>query len=61
MDASELAKLLARKTELESRLEGFEVWLIIFGILVVVGVAGESFLESEVGGTIEGCTLQSNP
>jgi hypothetical protein len=42
MDTAELARLLARKTELESKLDGFEVWLIIFGILVVVGVGGES-------------------
>jgi hypothetical protein len=43
MNPSDLAKLLARKDELESLLGGFEIWLLIFGLLVVTGVAGESF------------------
>jgi hypothetical protein len=43
MAASEITKLLARKGELETLLQGFEVWLLFFGIFVVIGVAGESF------------------
>jgi hypothetical protein len=42
MDPSEIAALLARKAELETRLNGFEIWLIVFGICVAVGVVGES-------------------
>ncbi len=42
MEASEIAKLLVRKVELETLLNGFEKWLIFFGVLVAIGVAGES-------------------
>lgn len=42
MEASEITALLTRKGELEKLLDGFEVWLLIFGVLVVIGVAGES-------------------
>lgn len=42
MSPSDLAKLIERKDELETLLGRFEVWLLVFGILVVVGVAGES-------------------
>jgi hypothetical protein len=42
MDPSELVALLARKSELEARLDGFEKWLIAFGICVALGVVGES-------------------
>jgi hypothetical protein len=42
MEASEIAKLLTRKGELEALLNGFEKWLIFFGVLVAIGVAGES-------------------
>src|SRR2546426_8038734 len=31
------------KTELEALLARIDIWLLVFGIVVVVGVAGESF------------------
>ncbi len=43
MDPSDLTRLLERRTELEGLLGRFEIWLLIFGVLVVIGVAGESF------------------
>jgi hypothetical protein len=38
-----LDALLARKAELEAVLSRIDVWLLVFGIIVVIGVAGESF------------------
>ena len=43
MDPSNLAKLLERKAELDAILVKFEIWLLLFGVLVVIGVGGESF------------------
>jgi len=43
MNPPDIAKLLARKDELGTLLGRFEFWLLLFGILVVVGVAGESY------------------
>lgn len=43
MDSSNLAKLLERKAELDAVLTRFEIWLLFFGVLVVIGVGGESF------------------
>lgn len=42
MDPSEITGLLERKAGLDKLLDSFEIWLLVFGILVVVGVAGES-------------------
>ena len=42
MDPSELVKLIERKQALDTVLDGFEKWLIFFGLLVVIGVGGES-------------------
>src|ERR1700687_5244233 len=42
MDLPELASLLSKRAELETRLEGFGVWLIVFGVIVAIGVTGES-------------------
>jgi hypothetical protein len=37
-----LNALLSRKSEIETALSRMEVWLLVFGVIVVVGVAGES-------------------
>src|SRR5437879_6116159 len=42
MDPSELTKWVTRKNELEAVLGRFEIWLLVFGALVVIGVAGET-------------------
>lgn len=42
MNPTEIAKLLASKNDLETLLGRFEFWLLIFGVFVVIGVAGES-------------------
>lgn len=42
MNPTDLEKLLTQRNGLEARLDGFEIWLLVFGIFVVVGVAGES-------------------
>jgi hypothetical protein len=43
MNPADLAKLLERRSQLEGILSRFEIWLLVFGALVVIGVAGESF------------------
>src|ERR1700687_114974 len=42
MDDATINSLLSRKEAIEAALSRIEVWLLIFGILVVLGVAGES-------------------
>jgi hypothetical protein len=42
MNPDEFAALLAKKATLESILERIDVWLLVFGAIVVIGVAGES-------------------
>lgn len=42
MNPTDLEKLLTQRNGFETRLNGFEVWLLIFGAFVVIGVAGES-------------------
>lgn len=42
MNPYDLAKLLTHQSNLEAALARFEVWLLVFGVLVVIGVGGES-------------------
>jgi len=42
MGPETVESLIAKRDALETILDGFEVWVIVFGILVVVGVGGET-------------------
>jgi hypothetical protein len=42
MDSATLETLVARKDALDGVLSKIDVWLLVFGIFVAVGVAGES-------------------
>jgi hypothetical protein len=42
MDKATLDTLLSRKSDLEGLLSTIDIWLLVFGIFVVIGVAGES-------------------
>ncbi|HXN64495.1 MAG TPA: hypothetical protein VN862_04120 [Candidatus Acidoferrales bacterium] len=42
MNPSDLTKLMASKNDFETLLGRFEVWLLVFGIFVGIGVVGES-------------------
>src|SRR5216683_3183998 len=42
VDDTVLKELLARKESIEASIHSIEFWLLVFGVLVVIGVGGES-------------------